>query len=185
MKIEDFNKLNESNLRKVVGRLVSAGNKRLRTFERHGESSPATRYVTQHGGVFSTKGKNLNQLRIEYVRAKQFLQSETSTYKGYQKVKQETISSLKKEGISLSKRQFEEFWNSYEKLKEVDRSVTDKRFKYVVLNAVSEQMEGDNKTSDEIVNNIGSRLNELYEESQREESDGSSRGGVSQFFKLE
>ena len=33
-----FNSLNTSDMRKVVGRLVSAGNKRLRSFERAGES---------------------------------------------------------------------------------------------------------------------------------------------------
>ena len=47
-----FNKLTESEMRKVVGRLVSAGNKRLRSFERAGESSPATRHGEKSGGVF-------------------------------------------------------------------------------------------------------------------------------------
>ena len=70
-----FDSLGEKPLRMIVGRLVSAGNKRLRNFEKKQETSPAERYVMEHGGMFSTKGKNLNALRAEFKRAKDFLES--------------------------------------------------------------------------------------------------------------
>ena len=43
MDITDFNKLGFKNLKLVVGRLVSAVNKRLRRFEKKGIRTPATR----------------------------------------------------------------------------------------------------------------------------------------------
>lgn len=102
MSIDDFEKLGVKDLQKVVGRLVSAGNKRLRSFERAGESSPATRYILEKsGGMFTTKGKDLQGLRSEYKRAKGFLMSETGTRAGWNKVRKKTIKSLKKKGVDI------------------------------------------------------------------------------------
>ena len=89
MDINTFSSLNLSDMRKVVGRLVSAGNKRIRTFEKAGENSPALRYINKSGGKFSTKGKNLNELRREYARAKGFFESKTGNIKDWRKIKNE------------------------------------------------------------------------------------------------
>ena len=129
MDINTFNKLNASDLRKVVGRLVSAGNKRLRSFERANERSPATRHVAKSGGKFSTKGKDLNALRSEYTRAKNFMQAKTGTRKGWKQVKRETIAGLKKHGVEIAESKFDDIWTAYEDLKELSPEVANRGLK--------------------------------------------------------
>ena len=82
--ISDINKFNEKTLRAAVRTLSSAANKRVRSINAAGIISPAVRAVEQHGN-FTPKGKNRNQLLSEFVRAVNFLKSETSTVAGARK----------------------------------------------------------------------------------------------------
>lgn len=182
MDINTFNKLNTSDMRKVVGRLVSAGNKRLRSFERAGESSPATRHVEKSGGVFSTKGKDLNALRAEYTRAKNFLQSKTGTRKGWKQVKNETIQGLKKQGVEMTESQFNDVWTAYEDLKELSPEVSNRGLKYAVLKDVADMVTGTNKSADEIATALHKDLSRIYEEQARLNN---GVDGVSGFFEIE
>lgn len=183
MDIKIFNKLNESDMRKVVSRLVSAGNKRLRSFERAKESSPATRYIMKSGGYFSTKGKNLNALRSEYIRAKSFLQSETSTRKGWKEVKEQTRATLKeKKGIVLTNEQWDDFWDAYEELKELDPKVALKGMKYVVLQEISDRTTDNKQTPEEIALEMREEIGKIYEK--RKEVEQEDARGVSSFFEL-
>lgn len=177
-----FNSLNTSDMRKVVGRLVSAGNKRLRSFERAGESSPATRHVAKSGGAFSTKGKDLNALRSEYTRAKNFLQSKTGTRKGWKQVKKETIAGLKKKGVEMSEQQFNDVWKAYEDLKELSPEVANRGLKYSVLKDVADMVTDTDKSADEIATALHENLSTIYEEQA-----GLEHGvdGVSGFFEIE
>lgn len=177
----EFNKLNLSDLRQLTGRLVSAGNKRLRTFEKAGESSPAVRYVYKSGGKFSTRGKDLNALRAEFVRAKGFLQSATGTRKGWKRVKRETIKGLAKHGVKVSERQFDSIWKIYEKLKEIDPSVANRGMKYTILRVVTDYMTDERTTVDEIIERMRNQLTNIYEEqAARDENTG-----VSSFFTID
>ena len=181
MDIDIFNKLSTSDLRKVAGRLVSAGNKRLRSFEKAGESSPATRYVEKSGGKFSTKGKDLNALRAEYTRAKTFLQSKTSTRRGWKKVKKETISGLRKNGVEVNESQFNDLWTVYEDLKELSPEVANRGLKYGVLKDIADMVTDEDKSADEIAITLHENLSRIYEE-QAELDDVE---GVSGFFEIE
>ena len=183
-----FNSLTESDLRKVVGRLVSAGNKRLRTFERNDTKSPAVGQVMRSGGAFSTKGKDLAGLRAEYSRAKSFLQAKTGTVKQWNKVKQETIDSLKKRGVELSKDQFDTVFKIYDRLSELDPTIEDKKYKYKIIDEISNELadaleneeDGDQDTLiNDVVSGMMDRITEIYEEEQEDED-----GGVSEFFDL-
>lgn len=182
MDIDTFNKLNTSDLRKVVGRLVSAGNKRLRSFERSGESSPATRHVAKSGGAFSTKGKDLNALRAEYTRAKNFMQAKTGTRKGWKQVKKETIQGLKKQGVEMSESQFDDVWKAYENLKELSPEVANRGLKYSVLKDVADMVTDTDKSAEEIATALHDNLSQIYEEQA-----GLNNGvdGVSGFFEIE
>ena len=179
---ETFNKLTVSEMRKVVGRLVSAGNKRLRSFERAGESSPATRHVEKSGGVFSTKGKDLNELRAEYTRAKNFMQAKTGTRRGWTKTQRETIEGLRKQGIEMSEKQFEKVWKAYEDLKELSPEVANRGLKYSVLKDVANMVTDENKSADEIAVALHKNLSQIYEEQARLDYDVD---GVSGFFEIE
>ena len=179
---ETFNKLTESEMRKVVGRLVSAGNKRLRSFERAGESSPATRYVEKSGGAFSTKGKDLNALRSEYTRAKNFMQAKSGTRRGWIKTKRETIEGLRKHGVEMSENQFEDVWKAYEDLKELSPEVANRGLKYAVLKDVADMVTDTDKSADEIATALHENLSRIYEEQARLEH---GFDGVSGFFEIE
>lgn len=177
----EFNKLGLPDLKKVVGRLVSAGNKRLRTFQKKGETSPAVRYVEKSGGKFSTRGKDLNALRAEYVRAKTFLESRTGTLKGWKAVRKETMQGLKKQGVDATPEQFDKMWKAYEKLKALSPEVANKNLKYVVLKDISDMLDDKSITPEEIAVELNSKLDLIYE--QRAELENG-EGGVSEFFEL-
>lgn len=178
-----FNGLNLSEMRKVVGRLVSAGNKRLRAFDNAGEDSPATRHVKMSGGKFSTKGKNLNELRSEFVRAKNFLQSKTGSRRGWKEVKKNTISGLKKAGVEISSdEQFNDIWGAYEDLKELNPEVANRGLKYAILKDIANMTVESNENAESIALKLHENLDKIYEESVAIDND---YYGVSGFFEIE
>lgn len=182
---EAFNKLNLGDLRKVVGRLVSAGNKRLRTFEKYGEKSPAERYINKRsGGKFSTKGKNLAQLRSEFMRAKGFLTAKTGTVKQWRKIKQKEINELNRMGIPMDNDTYDLVWQTYNKLKEQDKSVTEKKFRYEVLKEITKRIlkSKGKPTPETISRNIKKDLTKIYEKMKENEKE---TDGTSSFFEKE
>lgn len=94
-----YKRLSESTLRKVVNRLASAGNKRLRRMEAAGETSPAYRQVEQSGGKFTTKGKTLEGLQREFLRAKQFFEDKTSSLQFWKKTKADASNRAERDKV--------------------------------------------------------------------------------------
>ena len=89
--LDAFNNLNESQLRSITSRLVSASNKRIRRLKERDINSPAIRGLGELN-QFSTKlDKNVtpqnrvNQLRHTFAKIRNFMSSETSTISGYNK----------------------------------------------------------------------------------------------------
>lgn len=181
MDVDAFNRMTASDLRKVTGRLVSAANKRLRSFERAGESSPATRYAGKSGGKFSTRGKNLNELRAEFVRAKGFLESRTSTRKGWKTIQQETIKAMKERGVDVDEDQFDDMWKAYEKLKESSPEVQNKNLKYKVLHDIANMLDDKRASPEDIAVELGSKLDDIYRQQEELTQDVD---GVSGFFEM-
>lgn len=118
--------MSRADLSKAVRVLASAGNKRIARMKKQNITTPATVYIKKHGGKFSTAGKNIYELREEFQRAKQFLESETSTIKGYRQWETKVADTLMKNtGIdynSLTEVQKRKFWKTYAKLSEIDPS---------------------------------------------------------------
>ena len=118
MSIEELNAMDRPTLAKAVSRLASAANKRLKRFEGFELESPATKSVEKSGGKFGTRGKTLNQLRSEFIRAKNFLGNKTSTIKGYKQFKKdffdrvEAKTDVRKE---LSDSELNRYWDIYSK----------------------------------------------------------------------
>ena len=77
-----INKMSRRELAQVTSILASAANKRIARIEKAGVTSPAVQSVKSHDGKFSVKGKNTNQLRGEFARARNFMSNVTSTVKG-------------------------------------------------------------------------------------------------------
>lgn len=90
----------EENLRAIVTRLSSAGNKRLRRFEQSGMSeSPAIAEVRQSGGKFSGKGKDHEGLKAEFLRLKNFFEDPTSTQQGWARVQERALRQAKEQKV--------------------------------------------------------------------------------------
>lgn len=181
MSVSEFNKLSKTQLRKATQTLASAGNKRLKRFESSSVSSSAYQHIIKNGGKFTTKGKNLNELRAEFLRAKTFLSSKGGSVSGAKKIQKETLDTLKKQGVDLSVEQYNNFWKAYERLKEMSPEVSNRGLKYNVMGDIAELMEQDITNPEELAEIINSQLDRIYEEQEVLESDT----GVSKFFEIE
>lgn len=101
--LDTFNKLNESELRAVTSRLVSAGNKRIRRLQEHDINSPALQGLGKEQKFTTilpqdtTKQNRVNKLRSEFARARSFMTSETSTIGGYKKFVRKTKERIANE----------------------------------------------------------------------------------------
>ena len=182
MSEKQFNKLSEKDLRLVVGRMVSAVNKRIRRFEKAGISTPATRALEKSGGILSTKGKNLNQLRTEFARGRNFLEMETSTRKGFENVQKMTIQTLKERGVDITSSELNDLFVVYNKLKDIDPSITYMSWKYELMSDIA-QMDNTTDVETRLIQ-AKERYNELYEEKQEQFGKEVTLYGVSGFFEL-
>ena len=182
MDIVDFNRLSEKDLKLVVGRMVSAVNKRLRRFAKKGISTPATRALMKSGGVLSVKGKNANQLRKEYARARNFLNMETSTQKGYKKVQEKITDTLKQRGVDIESDKLDELFEVWNDLLEIDPSVSLSKDKYTLMQDIANMP--DNIDVSQKLEKAKERYTEIYEQQQEEFGKEATLYGVSGFFEI-
>lgn len=185
MDVVDFNKLQEKDLKLVVGRLVSAANKRLRRMKNKGLTSPAMVSLARSDGglLFSVKGKNTNQLRKEYARARNFLSKETSTIKGYSKVLKKTVKTLRDRGIELSPDELENVFKVWNKLVEIDPTIKLYDYKYDLWEDIAKMF--GSKPIEDIIIDIQQRYTELYEQQQEQQYGKEvTLYGVSGFFEI-
>lgn len=144
--LDELEKLTESQLRTVVGRGVSAGNKRLRRFQAKYNKIPYAGKGAEHNAQyekvkFSTLNKDRTGLMEEFARIKSFLKAESSSITGYEKIKKKSREELKsKYGITVSKKDFDDFWEVYEKLKELKPEIKEKGLKYTILDNIKTAM---------------------------------------------
>lgn len=121
--IREFNSLNRAELAKKTSQLASVANKRMTRMEKSGIESPAYKSAQKYLGKedapkrFSVRGKGINELRAEFIRLKQFLESKTSTLKGHKEVRKEFYKRLGvPEGEEMSEDDESEFWDAYNEL---------------------------------------------------------------------
>lgn len=117
MDIETLVRMDRRELAKNVSILASAANKRLRRIEKAGEKDAfAYSKIMERHGDFSVKGKDLNELRKEFVQVKGFLQNQTSTVGGWRKFLKETKKRIDPSGEWKgfeSKESRTSYWRSY------------------------------------------------------------------------
>lgn len=167
----DLAKLNLVDLKALTQRLVSASNKRLKRLESSnvGDYSSALQGRKKSGGRFSTKGKNINEIRSEFRKAKAFLKSKTSTITGTRKVintmsKKITGSGLDKVGGFKSERTYKRFWNLYHDLEQTQSGLIgivggSAEVQKIVYDAMK-----NNRSNAGAIQEINQRLDELYED---------------------
>lgn len=178
-----FNKLTERELKLVVGRLVSAVNKRVRRFEKAGITTPATRALEKSGGKLSVKGKSLNELRSEYARARNFLNMETSTRKGYEQVQKRISETLRERGYDISPNELDDMFEVYNDLLEIDPTLSLSKDRYLLMQEIA-NMPDELDVSEKVLK-AKERYTELYEQEQMELNGKEvDLYGVSGFFEI-
>lgn len=160
----DFQKLNKKELSKIVQQLSRTVNRRFVSLEKQGGISPAYKSLQKSGGRITTKGKDINELRHEYVRAKNFLSLKTSSLKGFKQVNLELANRL---GFSkLSQSQIDRLWEAYNKLDEVHYNDTRKQYGSEQIQQDIINMVVKGSTPDDIVDTLLNQMTQRYEEQQ-------------------
>lgn len=132
MSLSKLMSLSRADLETATRALVRESNRRLTVMKNKGLASPSTEYIKKHGGKFRTttrsgEKKSVTELREEFQRAKGFLESKTSTVKGYREWETKVGETLAKQGIdymSLTPAQKRRFWQAFSKVEELDRANT-------------------------------------------------------------
>lgn len=174
--ISDISKMTRKELAKNTSILGSAVNKRVKRFGNKNIATRATEGLKNSGGNISVKGKNINQLRHEFLRAKTFLQAKTSTHRGYVKTQKEIEKRL---GGAISPSESKLLWGAYNKISEIDGYFTklfgSEQTQIFLRNEIVENLD---ITNEELIQKGVDRINLLYEQSEESENE------ISDFFEL-
>ena len=186
----ELNRLTDSELKALVGRLVSAGNKRLRRYQAKKGELPKAGVGTKQSKAgqsnkqgkqqildyekrkFSTVGKDRTALFEEFKRAKNFMKAQTSSLAGEKQVKRESQKQIKENfGITVSNEDYDTYWKAYERLKELKPEVDERNYKYTVLSYMDKMIEKRKgkpyKSYKTFARAIAKKIDTLYEEQQK------------------
>lgn len=168
MESREFSKVSQDRqaLSRVVSRLASAANKRIKRMQAQNESSPALIRAMESGGKFSVKGKSLDELKKEFMRVKSFLQDKTSDLKQWKKLKNKLQESLGKSGVIIDENKVGKVIHIYEEIRKKNPEVSAKEFKYKVFETI--QSMPDDISINQQIENIADNLENIYLETKKE-----------------
>lgn len=152
---------NVSHLRAVVSRVASAANKRMRSLEKAGINSPA--FAEARGKRFSTAGMNEAQLKAEYLRARQFMSSPTSTVKGAKAWREKWQKELADSGIPSTEEQAEKLHSVMSRLYDISPAMHDKDFYYEMLSRVEQTINDEPMLGiDDLTEKFNAQIEDIY-----------------------
>lgn len=193
---ENIVKYNRSDLARIVGRLVSTANKRIRklgetklgqlspayrsrmgiTKYKHSEENKYKRRKPRTYGFFTTVGKSRSQLLQEFKEAKGFLELKTSTIRGWDTIRHDIEKEL---GVELdTQRKRNKFWKVYRELtdgKNIPRVKDDTGSKFnseqiqKLVAKSFKQKGGFNQKKDVLVEQLNPQIDKLYETATEDE----------------
>lgn len=165
-------KMPERELRKVVGQLRDATNKKIKRLKQAGiTSTRSLRKLAESGPLrISTKGKTRNELLKEYKRAKKFYTAKTSTPSGYTEQLEKTRDALRKHGIIISTAEVDEASQIADKLKELDPALSFNFGSPDKFKAIQEAMK-DGGTIEDSAIGAAERLRGVYEEREKQNAE--------------
>lgn len=167
LSLGEFSSLTRKELAKVVSRLSSTANKRIKRLEKNDINSPAYRSVESSGGRFSTRGKSLNELRSEYMRVTGFLKSKTSTVKGYKKVRKDLLQRLGASEEDFTSDIEDKMWSVYNEMGGLSAFIqgSGDRQKFIYDSVI----ENPDASIAELINDIEDKFTDVYEENEEED----------------
>ena len=169
--IETLNTWDRRTIARAVRRLADTANKRIKAFIQKGLETPAFLNVQKSGGKFTTRGKDVNQLRSEFIRARDFLKMKTSTIKGYERVKAdffERVEATTGQKMSLDDDDLTKFWRLYDEM-ESDISPFVKgspQGQKVVYDVFIKNLD---KNQEELIDIVKKKFDLYYEQQQEEQ----------------
>lgn len=168
MTMGEFESYTPSQQREIVSRLASTANKRFSKLEQRGITTPATIRLSQSGGKVSVKGKEGTDLKLEMLRAKNFLKSDTSSISGYKKLQKEiALEEGRYNSHEGDSKTIGLAFSYYDLLYDRDPSISKIRDKYKIVEYIADEI-AEGKTTDDILQNTMSWLENRYIENQRE-----------------
>ena len=163
------------NLARIITKLNSAANKRVTRLEKAGYNTPAMRAAkVDKGQRFSVAGKNLKQLRAEYIRVSNVLKADTSTKKGYKGFLKKIQKAFSDKGVKIgggggtnTQDFIQKETKIFDWLKERSPIIEESGFKYEAMKMISEYVSQDNLSESSIKRRMAKWVKEVYEEEQR------------------
>lgn len=186
----DFMSWTTSQLRQAVSRLADTANKRASRLIKKGVPSYAIeQYYTNIGRSegesvykkFSTRGKSDNQLRQEFLRAKQFLSEESSTVSGAIELENEAIKSLNKSGIKMGVDDYRKLLKTYINELNKDPAAVARIIKYAFTRNTDIVIENNSSLND--IDKLSERLYIELDKTYRR--GGTQYEGVADYFELD
>lgn len=178
MSASEIKKYDRDNMARIVTKLNSAANKRLKRLKQEGFNTPAMRAakVNKEGQKFSVAGKNLKQLRAEYIRVSNFLKADTSTKKGYKTFLGNIKKSFENRGVKIQggAKETQDFIDKETRiidwLKEHNPLIYESGYKYEAITKINDYVSNGNLSERAIKRKLNKWLKDTYEEQQRNSS---------------
>ena len=173
-----FEALSGRDLRKAVSSLRSTARKRAARLDAGGYTTPALTKLNKEGGLPTIKGMTESELRSEFQKYRNFLNDKTSTVSGFKSFRSDVIEGLRNRGVDISPDNFQEFFEAYEELKDLDPSVENRRLKYRTMRELADTLQEGPPDFEDLILKMQEAIQDIYEEEEGADYDE----GVTSFF---
>ena len=189
---KQIDSLSKTELSNVTSRLVSAMNKRIRYLGKSdiGRLSPTYQAYERRKskglgrqGFYSVRGKDKQDLKNMFQQLSKSLSSDVTTVRGWKRHRLDVFDQIGYDFQNDTDRE-KKFWELYRKAQEQDPNYKNyrKEISDKVLTYIANEIGSDFSDSEENIQMIKDKIDELYEEIKGEEDDQEKETGVSQFF---
>ena len=156
------NKQTRKEMYKDAKKAIDAANKRIKRLEASGLFSPALESVKKHGGKFSTKGLNRNQLLREYAKAVEFMNMKTSTITGAKIYEKQIAMKLSNKAKSLTIDQKKTLFKAVRRTMEANPTLSDLYGSDRLIRFVADEVADNNEDLDSLLKSSFTELDRNY-----------------------
>lgn len=147
---------------KDAKKAIDAANKRIKRLEASGLFSPALESVKKHGGKFTTKGLNRNQLLREYAKAVEFMNMKTSTITGAKVYEKQIAMKLSNKAKALTIDQKKTLFKAVRRTMEANPTLSDLYGSDRLIRFVADEVADNNEDLDSLLKSSFTELDRNY-----------------------
>lgn len=156
------NRQSRKEMYKDAKKVIDAANKRIKRLEASGVFSPALESVKKHGGKFSTKGLNRNQLLREYTKAVQFMNMKTSSVTGAKVYEKQIAMKLSNKAKNLTIEQKKTLFKAVRRTMEVNPAMSELYGSDRLIRFVADEVADNNEELDSLLKASFTELDRNY-----------------------